>query len=131
MAPRPSPAGAPGRIPSDSDPNDDDVPPQGAGGDSAFSATPGGEAARGRERAARTDGDRPARRASPGEALFRNDSDVTVKFTLRDEGNRPVKVECPPGELCSIPVEYADLMPRRAPQLAEVDRRARPRVIDE
>lgn len=60
-----------------------------------------------------------------GAALFQNTSSLPVKFTLRDEGNRPQVIKAAPGEFCIVPVEYADLIPRRAPQLEFIARKPR------
>ena len=124
----PSPrTSAPGRIPSD-DTDNDDVPPQPAGVDSAFSPTPGGEAAKGRERAADVPDNAP--RCPEGGALLRNTTGDALRFILRDEGNRPQRVDCEPNGYCVVPVEYADVALRRAPQLQLVTTRRR-RPVDE
>lgn len=103
----PKPPAAPGRIPED---DNDDVP---------------ADAARVRAEAA-TD-----LRCPEGAALFENTTDQPVRFTLRDEGNRPQRIECEPKGNCIVPVEYADVVPKRAPQLRFVTSRARRPVTED
>lgn len=118
------PAG--GAIPPDT--HDDDVPAD-ARASMPPESSPGRESAAGRERA-RRDAAAPLR-APPGAALFENTTDDPVRFTVRDEGNRPQRVECEPRGVCMVPVEYADIVPKRAPQLKERDRQARPPAPEE
>ena len=68
---------------------------------------------------------RDPRDITPGTALFTNNTTVAVRFTMRDEGNRDVRYKCPPGDTVEVPLEYADLVPRRAPHLTELGRAAR------
>lgn len=102
-----------GGIPDDND----DVPSQ------ANTASP--PSSPGRERAAR--GNDPPR-CPEGAAVFQNTSDKPVRFVLRDEGNRPQRVEAEPGGFCMVPFEYADVAVKRAPQLREVEKRPARRV---
>lgn len=113
--PTKTPAAPQGGIPDDND----DVPSQ-ANTASPPPPSPGREAAAGRERDARGN---DAPRCPEGVALFQNTSDKPVRFVLRDEGNRPQRVEAEPGGFCMVPFEYADVAVKRAPQLREVEKR--------
>lgn len=112
--PTKTPVAPQGGIPDDND----DVPSQ--ANTASPPPSPGREAAAGRERAAR--GNDPPR-CPEGAAVFQNTSDTPVRFILRDEGNRPQRVEAEPGGFCMVPFEYADVVPKRAPQLKLVDKR--------
>jgi hypothetical protein len=59
-----------------------------------------------------------------GYAMFRNDSDDLVKVTLLDGSNRPRTARVRPRGFEVFPIEYAHLIPVRAPQLVEVSRTA-------
>lgn len=123
--PTPTKNSPPGRIPDDS--TDDDVPAD------VQAAKPLGQAAaQGREDAARVRADSADELRCPeGAALFENTTDQPVRITLRDEGNRPHRIECEPRGKCLAPAEYADVVSKRAPQLKFIAARARRHVSED
>lgn len=60
----------------------------------------------------------------PGFAAYHNPTDKDVRFVVMDEGNRPRPVQVKAGKVGLVPVEYARIVPQRAPQLVELGRRA-------
>jgi len=52
-----------------------------------------------------------------GHVLFENTADHLVRFTIRDGENTPREVRVEPGRFISVPAQYADIVPNRAPQL--------------
>lgn len=59
-----------------------------------------------------------------GFAVFYNPTEIDIGFEVRDEGNRKRKVRCNAKKTTMLPVEYARIVPDRAPQLVELGRKA-------
>lgn len=59
-----------------------------------------------------------------GFVLFHNPTERDVKFTVMDEGNRPRPIFVKTGKTSLVPIEYARIVPDRAPQLVELGRKA-------
>lgn len=58
----------------------------------------------------------------PGFVLYENVSQDAVRFTVRDSGNKERLIKCAPGKKVLVGLEYASVIPDRAPQLREVTR---------